>query len=169
MIYRVSTWMRPVREDPQVLAIFCSGGRYTRYVDEFLEGCLRHEGADWLAVPGGPAVLAGRAVEEVDEAYAWREIEFLVEAHTVREMVLIFHEDCGHYRRHLGTAWTPELEKSLQAGDAAVAATRVSARFPGVQVLAYREFVDDPAVYFEPLAPGPEPSVATAHAPLPPQ
>jgi hypothetical protein len=148
--------MRPLRDAPRVLAVFCSGGPHTRFVDEFLEGCLRLDGADWLAIPGGPAVLAGRTVDESDETFAWREVAFLVEHHHIAEAVLIFHEDCGHYHRHLGKTYTVELERSLQDADASAVVAGFAERFPGVSVTAYHQFVDDTASYFGPMNLGAE-------------
>jgi len=149
-VYRVSSWQRTFRhEPPPVLALFCVDGRYSRYIDEFLESHLRLEGADWLAVPGGPAALADRSAAEGDADYVWREIEFLVNAHRHTRALLVCHEHCGHYDRVLEHAGSPEERAEAQKADALLAASRLTERFPDLQVEVFWQHADDHAVYFE--------------------
>ncbi len=151
---RVSTWQRELREEAsRTLAIFCPDGRYARYLDEFFESNLHLEGAHWLAVPGGAASLVGRAVDPRDGDYLWREIGFLVQTHRVDRFVLVFHEDCGHYKRLLGAETREEERASAQCEDAAAVIQEISKRYLGSTTHAYRQRGTDTAVYFDHINP----------------
>jgi hypothetical protein len=149
---RVSTWQRQLREEAaRTLAVFCVDGRYARYLDEFFESTLQLEGADWLGVPGGAAALAGREAAEGDGEYLWREVDFLVEAHQIEHVILIFHEDCGHYQRVLGSETPAEERAETQRSDAMKVVAEFGERHPSIGVKAYWQRGDDTAVYFDEL------------------
>jgi hypothetical protein len=107
-------YVAPQRWDttrPSVLVIACSDGRLQEPMDEFLasRGVTHY---DRLYLPGGPGALASSGVSFVRADQARRECTFLVEAHGIEEVYLVFHgpsEDgpeeatCGDYRRKLPT------------------------------------------------------------------
>jgi hypothetical protein len=76
----------------------CSDGRLTP-----LLACLLDErgasGADHLLVPGGPLVLTRPGMER---RVALDCVRTLVEAHAIRTVYLISHQDCAAYARALG-------------------------------------------------------------------
>jgi len=148
-MHRISCWQRVFDDVPRgTVAVFCSDGRYSRYIDEFLESLLRLEGADWLAVPGGPAALAGVHRNEEDAETLWRHIEFLVSRNEVRRVILIFHENCRYYRDTLACGMAPEEARRKASEDAERACTEVRRRFPQVTVEAYWHDATDTAVFF---------------------
>jgi len=82
-------------------AIYCSDGRVGAHFDDFLQnglGLLRY---DRLALPGGPACLAGHEQAHVEERGVVDELRFLVEAHELEQMVLIAHHSCAFYVERL--------------------------------------------------------------------
>src|SRR5438128_61003 len=79
------------------LALYCSDGRWGEAFDEFCHRHLQIPRYDRLAVPGGPALLAG-PVEGTEIAEAVRApIDFLVRVHELEQMVLITHFGCAFY------------------------------------------------------------------------
>jgi len=114
-------------ESPDTLVLVCSDGRFQKEVDEFLHSHLAISRYDRLYVPGGAGALA-RADTEVARADRFRdECKFLIEAHGIERVVLMFHgpaEDgpteavCGDYRRRLPTASPADIRRQ-QERDAA--------------------------------------------------
>ncbi len=148
-MHRVSCWQRVFEDVPRgALAVFCSDGRYSRYIDEFLESLLRVDGADWLAVPGGPAALAGTHRDEEDAEVLWRHLDFLVEMNEVRRVILVFHENCRYCLDVLGPDATADEAKRKACADAEEARNRIQRRFPEVAVEAYWHEATDTAVFF---------------------
>lgn len=94
---------------PGVLVIACSDGRIQEPVDEFLTslGVRRY---DRMYVPGGPGGLTSSGVAFARADQFRRECEFLIQAHGVGDVFLIFHgpaEDgppeatCADYRQKM--------------------------------------------------------------------
>lgn len=92
---------------PHVLVIACADGRLQLSLDEFLagRGVTRY---DRLYCPGGPGALASSGIEFLRCDQFRRETAFLVEAHDIDEIYLIFHGPgkdgpaeavCADYRR----------------------------------------------------------------------
>jgi hypothetical protein len=79
---------------PGVLVIACSDGRLQEAVDEFLTGEGVHH-YDRLYVPGGPGALASSGVSFIRADQFRRECAFLIEAHGVSDVYLIFHGPAG--------------------------------------------------------------------------
>ena len=109
---------------PGVLVIACSDGRLQEPVDEFLasEGVTHY---DRLYVPGGPGALSASGVSFMRADQFRRECAFLVQAHGVEDVYLIFHgpsEDgpaeatCADYRQKL-PAYTPAQIRAQQQRD----------------------------------------------------
>lgn len=82
-------------------AIYCSDGRVGDHFDDFLHNGLHLPRYDRLALPGGPAALAGHTEAYVAEQGVVDELKFLVEAHELERIVLIAHQGCAFYANRL--------------------------------------------------------------------
>jgi len=100
------------RQRPAALVIACSDGRLQENLDEFLHRGLGIAHYDRLYAPGGAGALASRSgsTELLRPGQFQRECQFLLRAHGIAELFLVFHgpaEDgpeealCGDYRRKL--------------------------------------------------------------------
>ncbi len=78
-------------------AVYCSDGRVCEQYDDFLQNGLKLPRYDRVALPGGPACLAGYSQARLAEAGVLDELKFLVDAHALTRIVLIQHEDCAFY------------------------------------------------------------------------
>lgn len=92
---------------PHVLVIACSDGRLQEAVDEFL-GQLGIQRYDRLYAPGGPGALATSGLDYLRSGLFHKECQFLVDAHDLEEVILLFHGPaldgppsavCADYRR----------------------------------------------------------------------
>jgi len=83
-------------------AVYCSDGRVGEHFDDFLQNGLGLPRYDRVALPGGPARLAGYAEASFQEHAVMDELIFLAEAHGLTKIVLIQHEGCAFYQQHLG-------------------------------------------------------------------
>ena len=82
-------------------AIYCSDGRMGEHFDDFLQNGLGLPRYDRVALPGGPACLAGHAQAHLEEQGVIDELKFLVEVHGLKRIVLIAHENCAFYATRL--------------------------------------------------------------------
>ena len=82
-------------------AVYCSDGRVGEHIDDFLHNGLRLPRYDRLAVPGGPACIAGHAEAHIEQQGVVDELKFLVENHGVTRIVLIAHQGCAFYAQRL--------------------------------------------------------------------
>ncbi len=78
-------------ERPRALVVACSDGRLQDNLDEFLQAHLNLSRYDRLYAPGGPGALAPSGVEFLRSDTFRRECLFLVEAHHVEDVILVFH------------------------------------------------------------------------------
>lgn len=110
---------------PGVRVIACSDGRIQEPVDEFL-ATLGITHYDRLYVPGGPGALCSGGIAYSRADQVRHECTFLVRAHGIEEVYLIFHgpsEDgppeatCADYRHKL-PAHTPAQIREQQQRDA---------------------------------------------------
>ena len=116
--------------DTEVLVIHCSDHRFQAGFHEFLNQSLGlAENYDLLVLPGGPQCLT--LVEYLPKfSWAgWKWFRFLVEAHDLKRLVLIQHQDCGWYKDlplHLHSSSDPRLrqEQDLRRAHAALAKER---------------------------------------------
>ncbi len=83
-------------------AIYCSDGRVGEQFDEFLQNGLSLPRYDRVALPGGPACLAGHPQVHLEEKGVVDELDFLVKVHGLERIVLIAHENCAFYTQRLG-------------------------------------------------------------------
>jgi len=102
--------------EAEVLAIHCSDHRFQAAFSEFLNGPLNlKENYDLLVLPGGPQCLT--LVEYLPKfSWAgWKWFRFLVEAHDLKRLILIQHQDCAWYKElpfHLHSS--PDLRMRQQ-------------------------------------------------------
>jgi hypothetical protein len=82
-------------------AIYCSDGRVGDHFDDFLQTGLSLPRYDRIALPGGPACLAGHPQAHLEEQGVIDELNFLVEVHGLKRIVLIAHEGCAFYGTRL--------------------------------------------------------------------
>lgn len=82
-------------------AIYCSDGRVGEHFDDFLQNGLGLPRYDRVALPGGPACLAGHPQAHLEEQGVVDELRFLVEVHGLKRVVLIAHEACAFYSSRL--------------------------------------------------------------------
>ncbi len=83
-------------------AIYCSDGRVGEHFDDFVQNGLGLPRYDRVALPGGPACLAGHSQAHLEEQGVVDELKFLVEVHRLERIVLIAHQDCAFYTTRLG-------------------------------------------------------------------
>lgn len=82
-------------------AIYCSDGRIGEHFDDFLQNGLGLPRYDRIALPGGPACLAGHPQAVLEEKGVVDELQFLVQVHGLKRIVLIAHQACAFYSTRL--------------------------------------------------------------------
>ncbi len=82
-------------------AVYCSDGRVGEHFDDFLQNGLKLPRYDRVALPGGPACLAGHTEAHLEEQGVVDELKFLVDHHKLRRVVLIAHQGCAFYTQRL--------------------------------------------------------------------
>ncbi|HEV3255560.1 MAG TPA: carbonic anhydrase [Gemmataceae bacterium] len=117
------------------LALYCSDGRWGNAFDQFCHRHLQIPRYDRLAVPGGPAWLAPRDDSRAFQQAAREQLDFLVHAHDLGQIVLITHYGCAFYGHRLGR--TPQECLPVQTEDVRTAAAALRRWYPGVGVEAY--------------------------------
>src|SRR5438093_4996259 len=127
-------------------AVYCSDGRYGEQMDEFLHEHLRLPRYDRLALPGGAGCLAGHSAFYHERAALERQLRFLVDAHGLRRVVLIAHQDCAFYR----DIWlTGRTLSEQQAIDLKKASDQIGSWCSSVDVEAFFARKLDGRVVFE--------------------
>jgi len=110
-------------ERPRVLIVACSDGRLQTNLDEFLEHDLGIKNYDRLYTPGGGGALATSGLEHTRAEHHRRECRFLIEAHRVEDLYLVFHGPsvdgpeialCADYRRKLTRATPLEIRRQQE-------------------------------------------------------
>ncbi len=145
MVYESSL---PFRDEPvRTVAVHCSDGRLGEHVEDLLHKRLEAAQFDRLVVPGGPAALVEQAPCFFEMQALTRQLQFLVEAHKLRRVLLIAHEGCAYYLDHLRVA--PQELEAHQRKDLQEAAGRVRQLFPGLSVHAMLAHVHGDRVQFE--------------------
>ncbi len=128
-------------------AIYCSDGRIGEHFDDFLQNGLGLPRYDRIALPGGPACLAGHPQAHLEEQGVVDELQFLVKVHGLKRIVLIAHQGCAFYGDRLDLK-EPRLER-VQRADLVRAAASIH-RVTGVGAIdAYFARLDAGAVRFE--------------------
>ncbi|MGC4032844.1 MAG: hypothetical protein QM754_14140 [Tepidisphaeraceae bacterium] len=101
-------------------AIYCADGRVGEHFDDFMQNGLKLPRYDRIALPGGPACMAGHAQARLEEQGVVDELNFLIEAHKLSRVVLIQHEGCAFYKGRLNVR--QQSIEQLQIADLARAA-----------------------------------------------
>ena len=128
-------------------SLYCSDGRVGEQFDDFLQNGLNLPRYDRVSLPGGPACLAGHPEATLEEKGVVDELQFLVEVHKLKKVVLIAHASCAFYTTRLGLK-EPRLEL-VQRADLVRAAAYVH-RVTGLeQIEAYFTRVVEDRVKFE--------------------
>jgi hypothetical protein len=117
------------------------------HIDEFVGRGLRIDGFDRIAVPGGAASLAGRWATWSEEKTLGRQLRFLIDAHGLRRIVLVAHQECGHYLQRLGLRGRVAEER--QFADLGRAARRLRRLAPSLEVEAFFVRHDSERVSFD--------------------
>ena len=133
---------------PEALAVYCSDGRFTDAVEELLH-YLGYPRLDTLTLPGGAGLVdytsAGLgAVETVRGS-----LNFLIEGHGTRHVVLIAHESCGYYK-HRFPYESPEAMLRRQLLDLRSAERWIRGAHPTVDVAQYYARTMSGQFVFEP-------------------
>ena len=111
-------------DHPRALVVACSDGRFQQNLDDFLQNHLNLSRYDRLYTPGGPGALASSGVEFLRSDSFKRECVFLVEAHQIEDVFLIFHgpaEDgpdsalCADYKRLFPRMTAPEIRQQQES------------------------------------------------------
>ncbi len=128
-------------------AVYCSDGRVGEQFDDFLQNGLSLPRYDRVALPGGPACLAGHTEAHLEEQGVVDELKFLVGVHKLKRVVLIAHQGCAFYATRLELA-EPRLEL-VQRADLVRAAAFVQ-RVTGLEAIeAYFARLIEDRVRFE--------------------
>lgn len=85
----------------QAAAMYCADGRVGDHFDDFMQQGLNLPRYDRVALPGGPACLAGYTEARLEEQGVLDELQFLVSAHKLTRIVLIQHQGCAFYTSRL--------------------------------------------------------------------
>ena len=136
---------------PHVLVVACSDGRIQVNLDEFLDHHLGIQHYDRVYLPGGPGALATSGVEYVRSDLHRRELAFLLTAHVIEELLLIFHGPapdgpnealCADYVRIFGRADANFIAR-MQEKDLAEICDLLKGKSPRVRIRGYRCEVGD--------------------------
>ncbi len=128
-------------------AMYCSDGRFGEPFDDFLTDGLHLPRYDRVAIPGGPACLAGYPETRGQEQEMLNELLFLLDAHSIKRVVLIQHQGCAFYGELLDVP--KDRVRLLQEADLVRAAHFIRRQTPLTQVEGYFAAVDGSAVKFE--------------------
>ncbi|HVU65174.1 MAG TPA: carbonic anhydrase [Phycisphaerales bacterium] len=148
----MTNYTSPIKYDSariHAAALYCSDGRIGEQFDDFLQTGLGLPRYDRIALPGGPACLAGHPQAHLEEQGVVDELRFLVEVHKLKRVVLIQHQSCAFYAARLELK-EPRLEL-LQKADLVRAAAYVH-RVTGLDAVeAYFARLADGKMTFEPV------------------
>jgi hypothetical protein len=131
------------------LALYCSDGRWGEAFDEFCHRHLHIPRYDRWAVPGGPAWLVSNGNDSTLQQAAHSQLDFLVSAHDLEQIVLITHYGCAYYGNRIGRPPDDCLPVQLKEVGAASAVLRKW--FPKLDVTAYLAMRRDSCLSFHEL------------------
>ena len=135
---------------PSALALYCSDGRFTEAVEELFKS-LGHMRLDTLTMPGGPGLFNVWIAGMGDSTAISGGARFLIESHQIRRVLLIAHEGCGFYRKHLG-GQTQEQIRAQQEDDLRVAARGLETARGGLRLDLYYATIAEGHVGFAAIA-----------------
>jgi hypothetical protein len=131
----------------------CSDHRLARACEDFLENQLHAlpSSYDLLVVPGGPQFLCATAYLPKFLWVGLRWMRFLVEAHEIKRVVLIAHQDCGWYRQLYGPTLDPARKDERQRQDLRRSRDDLRRVFPNLKVEIFFARLQESGVTFEPV------------------
>jgi len=145
------------RERPRTLVVACSDGRLQTGVDDFLQRRFGLVDYDRFYIPGGAGALAASGLEFLRASRLRRECAFLIAAHSVEHLILLFHGPaadgpgeavCADYLRKLPSASAAEIRE--QQDRDAEEVLRGFGRALQVQTHVYRcEVGSDRSLHFQ--------------------
>lgn len=130
-------------------AMYCSDGRVGEHFDDFMQTGLQLPRYDRLALPGGPACLAGYTEARLEEEGVIDELRFLVSAHNLTRIVLIQHQDCAFYQARLKVR--EQSMEQLQKADLVRSAYTIRHWVKLDQIEGYFLRKTDDGIIFEPV------------------
>ncbi len=148
----VELWPSTVTFNPERIhaaAVYCSDGRMGAAFDDLLANGLGLERVDRVAIPGGPACLAGHPEAQLAEQGLLEELKFLVDAHGLDRVVLIQHHGCAFYTARLGVE--AEARVQLQHADLVRSTHFARKLMPGVEVESWFLQIDGDQISFSPF------------------
>ncbi|HEY3330070.1 MAG TPA: carbonic anhydrase [Capsulimonadaceae bacterium] len=131
---------------PHILVIACSDGRLQKSLDDFLHENMGVTDYDRLFAPGGPGAFTPDGVEPVRSAQFLQELRFLVRAHGIERIILVFHSAaeggpvdsiCGDYMRLFPGADQKKVADQ-QSRDLVEVIELISKNFPEVEIQSFR-------------------------------
>ena len=135
---------------PRILVAACSDGRLQEATDEFLSRALGIGHYDRLYLPGGGGALSASGTAFIRALEVRRECRFLIEAHRVEHLILLFHGPavggppeavCADYRRK--HSWQrPDQVRAQQSADVRDLLLRRSEFTGSARLSIYRMEVD---------------------------
>jgi hypothetical protein len=131
------------------LALYCSDGRWGEAFDEFCHRHLLIPRYDRLALAGGPACLAPRGSSESASATVRPQLDFLVRAHELKQIVLITHYGCAFYHHFLHLP--PDECLPVQIQEAQAVGALLGSWYPEVRVQAFLAMRQGNGLSFHPL------------------
>jgi hypothetical protein len=127
--------------------MYCADGRVGEHFDDFMQNGLKLPRYDRIALPGGPACLAGYSQARLEEQGVIDELNFLIEAHKLSKVVLIQHENCAFYANRLTVR--QESMKQLQIADLSRAAYSIRHHTKLERIEGYYLHITENGVEFE--------------------
>lgn len=124
-----------IPKSPSTVILYCSDGRLGEHIDDFAGQCLAIDHFDRLAVPGGAACLGENAANWNEGEVVAEQLRFLIDAHDIQRIVLIAHQDCGHYIQRLRIRGSTLIPR--QCRDLVQAVERLRQLTPRPMVEAY--------------------------------
>jgi carbonic anhydrase len=88
----------------EALVVYCSDGRFAEQTEQFIHEQLGLIQYDKLVIPGGAGALVDHQPADAEAKTARGHLRFLVEAHQIKRLILIQHDDCGFYQHQLGVS-----------------------------------------------------------------
>jgi hypothetical protein len=130
---------------PDALAVYCSDGRFTQAVEELAEH-LGHRRIDTVTLAGGAALLDAQSALLSDRDAMARALDFLIEGHAIKHLILVAHEGCGYYRARFPLHGAEKL-RARQKADLIGARQRLLRE--GLQIALYFAMPHKERVRFE--------------------
>ena len=142
------------RAHTDILVVHCSDHRFQSGLRDFLDNGLRLNGNyDLLALPGGPQCLT---LVEYLPKLSWamgKWLRFLIDAHELKRIVLIAHQDCGWYKQLPFHIFGVNDPRQHQEDDLRRVRQALAKDFPHLQVeLYYAAFDASDRVTIEPVS-----------------